>query len=76
MIQRNVALFLGIGASQVDRNSLADLENAKPVISQSGYDNRKQPWPGTGYFEDVSAQAQLKMIEIIVQTALENGAIS
>lgn len=93
-IQRNVPLFLGIGASQVDRNSIADLEIAKAeigqtaadytaaiknvaeVISQSGYDNRKQPWPGTVYFEDVSAQAQFEMIEIIVQTALENGAIS
>lgn len=90
---RTVPLFLGIGASQVDRNSIADLEAAKADIAQlatdytaaikqvagsiagNGYDNREQPWPGTIYFEDVSAEAQFEMIEVIVGTALSEGAL-
>jgi len=89
--KRNVPLFLGIGASQVDRNSISDLETAKADIAQlaadytaaikqvansiaeNGYDNRAQPWPGTIYFEDVSAEAQFEMIEVIVGTVLALG---
>ena len=33
-IQRNVPLFTGIGVSQIDRNSIADLELAKQDITQ------------------------------------------
>ncbi len=92
-IARNVPLFTGIGASQIDRNSLPDLGLAKSEIAKTalaytsaiktvastialqGYDNRRQPWPGTVYFEDVSSEAQFDMIEIIVRTARENGAL-
>ena len=92
-IERNVPLFTGIGAGQVDRNSVKNLEIAKVeiqataetyvkairnvanTISANGYDNKKQPWPGTLYFEDVSSEAQFEMIEILVGEALKNGAL-
>ncbi|VAW02365.1 hypothetical protein MNBD_ALPHA07-1342 [hydrothermal vent metagenome] len=37
--------------------------------------NVMQPWPSHIYFEDISAQSQFEMIEVIVRTALENGTI-
>ena len=92
-IRRGVPLFAGIGASQVDRNSIADLDAAKVeiakttrenvaaiknvacTISKNGYSIRAQPWPGTVYFEDVSSEAQFGLIEIIVQSVLDNGAL-
>ena len=92
-ITRNVPLFCGIGASQIDRNSIADtdvakteialtateyvnaIKNVATLIAKAGYNSRAQPWPGTIYFEDISSEAQFEMIERIVRTALENGAI-
>jgi len=38
-IQRNVPLFTGIGVSQVDRNSIADLGVAKQDIAQVAADS-------------------------------------
>ncbi len=38
-IQRNVPLFTGIGVSQVDRNSIADLDMAKQDIAQMAADS-------------------------------------
>jgi hypothetical protein len=92
-VTRNVPLFCGIGASQIDRNSIADtgaamaqigetaeqyveaIKNVAVTIANAGYKNRAQPWPGTIYFEDISSEAQFDMIEVIVETALESGAI-
>jgi len=92
-IKYNIPLFIGIGATQVDRNSIADLEISKheirtvtseyveaikmvaTTIAKNGYEARELPWPGTVYFEDVSAESNFELIEIIVGTVLEQGAL-
>jgi len=92
-IRYNVPLFIGIGATQVDRNSIADLEFSKQeirtitseyvdaikmvanTIAKNGYESSEPPWPGTVYFEDVSAESQFELIEIIVDTVLEQGSL-
>jgi hypothetical protein len=92
-IKYNIPLFIGIGATQVDRNSIADLELSKQEIKATtseyveaikkvaqsiagnGYDSRELPWPGTVYFEDISAESSFELIEIIVATTLEQGAL-
>jgi hypothetical protein len=92
-IKRNIPLFLGIGATQIDRNSIADLEIAKQdikaisseyveaiktvarSIANNGYDIRVPPWPGTVYFEDISAESSFELIEIIVDTSLKQGTL-
>ncbi len=92
-IKSNIPLFIGIGATQVDRNSIADLEIAKQdigtitseyveaiktvarTIENNGYDLREPPWPGTVYFEDISAESSFELIEIIIDTSLKQGAL-
>jgi hypothetical protein len=92
-IKYNIPLFMGIGATQVDRNSIADLDVAKQQIetttneyvesiktvahsiSKNGYDSRTLPWPGAIYFEDISAESNFELIEIILDTALRNGQL-
>ncbi len=92
-IKRNIPLFMGIGATQIDRNSIADLEIAKQdlktisseyveaikrvarSIAKNGYNLRVPPWPGTVYFEDISAESNFDLIEIIVGTSLNQGAL-
>ncbi|MGR3343581.1 MAG: uroporphyrinogen decarboxylase family protein, partial [Paracoccaceae bacterium] len=82
----------GIGASQVDRNSIPDLDIGKQEIRETAQefvaaikrvcksidvseDNYVlQPWPSHVYFEDISAQSQFEMIEIIIQTVRDDGA--
>ena len=93
-IQENKPLFLGVGATQVDRNSIADMEMQKQQtiafaeeytesirrvaseIAKAGYDSREPPWPGTIYFEDISAESSFELIEDIFATALSGGEIS
>ncbi len=92
-IESNIPLFIGIGATQVDRNSIADLEIAKQeieamtveyvdaiktvarAIAKNGYELREPPWPGTVYFEDISAESNFELIEIIIDTSLKQGAL-
>ena len=92
-IKSNIPLFMGIGATQIDRNSIADLAIAKQdikaisseyveaiktvarSIAGNGYDSRVSPWPGTVYFEDISAESSLDLIEIIVGTVLKQGVL-
>jgi len=89
----NIPLFMGIGATQIDRNSIDDLEQAKQdikettseyveaiktvarSIARNGYDSREPPWPGTVYFEDISAESNFELIEAIVDTALRQGRL-
>ena len=75
-IEYDIPLFMGIGATQIDRHGIADLELARrdhqncrhrarrarsewwPDPSpNNGYESRVPPWPGTVYFEDVSAES-------------------
>ena len=92
-IERNVPIFIGIGASQIDRNSIADLALAKEeittlsteyvdsiktvanAIADNGYDVRVPPWPGAIYFEDVSANTNMEIMEIIIGAALNQGSL-
>ena len=92
-IKYNIPLFMGIGATQVDRNSIADLDIAKQQIetttseyveaiktvahsiSKNGYDSRALPWPGAIYFEDISAESNFELIEVVLDTALKNGVL-
>ena len=93
-IARGVPLTTGIGASQVDRNSIPDLDIAKQEIFDTTRDfvaaiknvcetidlpednNVLQPWPSHVYFEDISSQSQFDLIEIIIQTVRDNGALT
>jgi hypothetical protein len=92
-IRCEIPLFVGIGATLIDRNSIADLEIAKQEIrsmteefveaiktvansiAENGYESRLPPWPGTVYFEDISAESNFELIEIIIGTALKHGAL-
>jgi len=92
-IMRNVPIFIGIGASQIDFNSITNIDVAKEeikllsleyvesikevaqVIKKNGYKLRKPPWPGTVYFEDVSSNSSMEIIEIIVDTVLNQGLL-
>ena len=93
-IQRNRPLFTGVGASQLDRNSIVDMDmesqslrdvslecveaikNVAQTISDNGYDERNPPWPGTVYFEDVSSESSFELMEIVVETARNNGLLA
>ncbi len=93
-IAHNVPLFLGIGAGQIDRNSIEDMKvtktsikdtsdaytatikNVAQTISRNGYNNKMPPWPGTIYFEDISSESSFELIEIIIKTALSEGALT
>ncbi len=93
-IQKNVPLFTGVGATQVDRNSVTDWEIAKQntkamaieyvdaiklvanTITENGYNLKEPPWPGNIYFEDISGESSLDLIEIIVGTTLSHGSLS
>ena len=93
-IARGVPLTTGIGSSQVDRNSIPDLDFAKQEIRETARDfvaaiknvcetidlpednNVLQPWPSHVYFEDISSQSQFDLIEIIIQTVRDNGALT
>ncbi|MEM7171086.1 MAG: hypothetical protein AAF530_13010 [Pseudomonadota bacterium] len=44
-------------------------------IQASGYQERKAPWPGTVYFEDVSSESSFELIEAIVATARDGGRL-
>ena len=91
-INKNVPLFTGVGATMIDRNSVADWELAKQnvqattveyvnaikkvakTIAKNGYDSTELPWPGNIYFEDISGESSLDLIELIIGTTLEYGA--
>ena len=44
-------------------------------IAENGYEQRVPPWPGTVYFEDVSAESSFASIEAIVGEVLSTGAL-
>jgi hypothetical protein len=92
-IEYDIPLFMGIGATQIDRHGIADLELARQdikavavehvdairtvarTIANNGYMSKVPPWPGTVYFEDVSAESSFTLIEVIVETVLTEGAL-
>jgi|ETNmetMinimDraft_8_1059916.scaffolds.fasta_scaffold10315_2 hypothetical protein len=92
-IDLNVPIFIGIGATQIDRNSIDDMDTTRDMIKtlsieyvesiktvahtiqNNNYSLRVPPWPGTIYFEDVSANSSMEVIEIIVSSVLEQGSL-
>lgn len=92
-IRCNIPLYMGIGATQIDRNSIPDMAIARQeiesmtvefveaikrvaqTISSNGYESRALPWPGNIYFEDISAESNYELIEIIVNTTRTQGAL-
>ena len=92
-IERGIPLTLGIGSTQIDRNSVGDLAAAKEKIGETAreyvdaikdvcraidlpdHNYVLEPWPSHIYFEDVSAQSQFGMVEIIIQTVRDHGAL-
>jgi hypothetical protein len=51
------------------------IKEVAQVIKKNGYKLRKPPWPGTVYFEDVSSNSSMEIIEIIVDTVLNQGLL-
>lgn len=90
-IEKNVPLYAGIGARQIDRNGIPDMDEKKSeiradtqenveaikdvtrAIRDNGYTDRKPPWPGTLYFEDISAESSMELIEVIIELAIGNS---
>ena len=93
-IHKGVPLYVGIGATEIDRNSIGDLEATRVetlvrsqekvdaiktvarAISVDSGDSSGPPWPGAIYFEDVSAESSFELIEIILESALQQGALA
>lgn len=85
---------MGVGAGEVDRNSIGDLELSRDAtraaslqkvdaiktvawqISVDGGETIEPPWPGAVYFEDVSAESSFELIEIIVESVMQQGALA
>jgi hypothetical protein len=88
-IKKNIPLFMGIGVSEIDRHRTIDQEtlratasdyvqavkNVAATISQNGYTSTVPPWPGTIYFEDISAESDFNLVEIIIDTANREGGL-
>jgi hypothetical protein len=86
-IECSIPLFLGVGASQIDRhksiavqdvaamssNYVAAIKSVTDTIKDKGYRGRVPPWPGSIYFEDISAESNLELVEAIVGTVLREG---
>lgn len=67
-----------MAAAKADLRDVArrDIDAVKAVartIRDNGYCATKPPWPGTIYFEDVSSESSMELIEVIIQTALNEG---
>jgi len=54
---------------------VAAIKNVATTISESGYKDRTPPWPGTIYFEDISSETNMELVEILVSVAREKGAL-
>jgi len=94
-IKHRIPLFLGIGATQIDRNSIADLASkrletaeiartyveaikrvADTIASTTGVVPSESPWPGAIYFEDISAESNFELTEIILDEVLNHGKLA
>ena len=75
-IDRNSFSDMTAAKADLQQVIAADVDAVKTVartIRDNGYDNRKPPWPGTIYFEDVSSESSLELMEVAIRTALEFG---
>lgn len=75
-LDRNSISDMDAKLSEVRENTKRDVEAITTVaraIRDQGFTNRKPPWPGTLYFEDVSAETSMELIEVIIETALKHS---
>lgn len=75
-IDRNSNSDMTAAKAELRKVAKADVEAVKAVacaIRHNGYADRKPPWPGTIYFEDVSSESSMDLVEVIVETALADG---
>ena len=78
-IDRNSVTDLGSAKDALRAVAAGDVEAVKVVaetIQGQGYDNRQPPWPGTIYFEDVSSESSLELMEVIIEEALAGGQLA
>ncbi len=62
-----------VALRDVAKRDVAAVKAVARAIRDNGYCDRNPPWPGTIYFEDVSSESSMELLEVIVQTALNEG---
>ncbi|MEM7210254.1 MAG: hypothetical protein AAF434_20705 [Pseudomonadota bacterium] len=78
-IDRHAITDLSASQGQTKAMSLDYVDAIKTVahtITQNGYQPDGPPWPGTMYFEDVSAESSFELVEVIVGQVLEHGSLA
>lgn len=78
-VDRNSVGDLDTAKQEIHDVALEYVSIVKSVCEAVGLpdsDTVKKPWPSHIYFEDVSAQSQFQMIEIIIQTVRDTGAFT
>ncbi|MBL4628909.1 MAG: hypothetical protein JKY00_12910 [Roseicyclus sp.] len=58
-----------------DQAHVAAIRQVAATLSENGHDRRIPHWSGSIYFEDISSESDFGLIEIIVGTTLETGAL-
>ncbi len=61
---------------ETSREYVAAIKNVCESIDLPDDNNVRQPWPSHVYFEDINAQSQFDMVEIIVQMVRDNGVLN
>ncbi len=61
------------GIRQTAREFVTAIKNICDAVGVPEEKLMRQPWPSHIYFEDISAESQFEMIEIIIRTAREEG---
>ncbi len=78
-VDRNSIGDLGVAKQQTletAREFVGAIKQVCETIKLPDDNNVLQPWPSHVYFEDISAQSQFDLIEIIVETARNNGTFN
>ena len=78
-IDRNSVGNLDIAKQEIletSREYVAAIKNVCETIDLPDDNNVRQPWPSHVYFEDINAQSQFDMVEIIIQMVRDNGVLN
>lgn len=77
-VDRNSIGDLGTAKQEITktvREYVAAIKTVNEAIETPADNYISEPWPSHIYFEDISAQSQFEVIELIIQTVKENGAL-
>ncbi len=77
-IDRNSIVDLITAKQEIRKTTgeyVAAVKNVCETIDQPIGGKLHEPWPSHVYFEDISSQSQFDMIEVIIKTVRDNGAI-